>query len=66
MPLPRLRVCAWGPAAAPSAHHPALILHGYLEQAAAWDEVATLLERRVLAHDHRGPGLSEHVGRGGW
>lgn len=45
---------------------PLLILHGYLEQAAAWDEVAArLLARRVVMPDHRGHGLSAHVGPGG-
>jgi pimeloyl-ACP methyl ester carboxylesterase len=58
----RLRLCSWGPPAG----RPTLILHGYLEQAAAWDEVACALDRRVVAPDHRGHGLSEHVGAGGW
>jgi pimeloyl-ACP methyl ester carboxylesterase len=44
-----------------------VILHGYLEQAAAWDEVAALLPgRRVIVPDHRGHGLSDHVGAGGF
>ncbi len=58
----RLRVCSWG-----DKHpRPTLILHGYLEQAAAWDAVATALPGQILAPDHRGHGLSEHVGNGGF
>ncbi|TNE91275.1 MAG: alpha/beta hydrolase [Deltaproteobacteria bacterium] len=57
----RLRVCEWGDGP------PLLILHGFLEQGAAWSEVARHLPgRRVLAPDHRGHGLSAHVGPGGW
>lgn len=59
----RLRLCSWGP----QDGRPLLILHGYLEQGAAWDAVATRLpDRRVVAPDHRGHGLSEHVGAGGF
>lgn len=60
-----LRLCAWG---APSEDRlPILILHGYLEQGAAWDAVARALgPRHVVAPDHRGHGLSEHVGAGGF
>jgi pimeloyl-ACP methyl ester carboxylesterase len=61
----RLRTCAWGP----DEGRPVLVLHGYLEQAAAWDDVGERLAargRRVVAPDHRGHGLSEHVGRGGF
>lgn len=77
----RLRICDWDAtdatprpldatgastvSAAPDAP-PVLILHGFLEQGAAWDAVARRLGRRVLAPDHRGHGLSEHVGPGGW
>jgi pimeloyl-ACP methyl ester carboxylesterase len=43
-----------------------LVLHGWLEQGAAWDAVAQRLGREVWAPDQRGHGLSEHVGRGGW
>lgn len=64
LPTPRglrIRVCEWGEG------EPLLILHGYLEQGAAWSEVARHLPgRRVIAPDHRGHGLSEHVGAGGW
>jgi pimeloyl-ACP methyl ester carboxylesterase len=58
-----LEVCEWG-----QRHEglPLVILHGYLEQAAAWGRVAPLLGRRVLAPDHRGHGRSEHVGVGGF
>lgn len=57
----RIRVSEWG------AGTPVLILHGYLEQGAAWSEVAAHLpDFRVIAPDHRGHGLSEHVGAGGW
>jgi len=46
---------------------PVVVLHGYLEQSAAWDRVARALQpRRVLAPDHRGHGLSEHLGAGGF
>jgi pimeloyl-ACP methyl ester carboxylesterase len=42
-----------------------LILHGFLEQSAAWDRVARALpERRVVVPDHRGHGLSDHIGPG--
>ena len=51
--------------AAPDAP-PVLVLHGFLEQGAAWAAVARRLGRRVLAPDHRGHGLSDHVGAGGW
>lgn len=57
----RLRVCEWGDGP------PVLVLHGYLEQGAAWSEVAAHLpNHRVIAPDHRGHGLSEHIGAGGW
>ena len=62
----RLRVCAWGPARG----RPVVILHGFLEQGAAWDGVAgplaARLGRPVYAPDHRGHGLSGHVGAGGF
>ena len=57
----RLRLCEWG-----AGEHTTVILHGFLEQGAAWDAVARQLSGRVLAPDHRGHGLSEHVGRGGF
>jgi pimeloyl-ACP methyl ester carboxylesterase len=57
----RIRVCEWGGGT------PLLILHGFLEQGAAWQTVAEHLPgRRVFAPDHRGHGLSAHVGPGGW
>lgn len=43
-----------------------IILHGYLEQGAAWDKIASRVGSRVLAPDHRGHGRSEHVGPGGF
>jgi pimeloyl-ACP methyl ester carboxylesterase len=62
----RLAACAWGPAGG----LPVLILHGFLDQGAAWREVAVrlseALDRPVVAPDHRGHGLSDHVGPGGW
>lgn len=46
---------------------PVVVLHGFLEQSAAWDDVAVrLAPRRVIAPDHRGHGRSEHVGPGGF
>jgi pimeloyl-ACP methyl ester carboxylesterase len=67
----RLRVCAWdgptNPASAPGGDRaPVVVLHGFLEQGAAWDRVATRLGRRVVAPDQRGHGRSDHVGAGGW
>ncbi len=41
-----------------------VILHGFLEQALAWERVASRLERPVLALDQRGHGQSDHVGSG--
>lgn len=58
----RLRVCDWGDENVT----PTLILHGYLEQAAAWDAVASQLPGHIVAPDHRGHGLSDHVGKGGF
>lgn len=43
-----------------------VLLHGFLEQSAAWDPVARSLGRRVVAPDQRGHGRSGHVGDGGW
>lgn len=46
---------------------PVVVLHGYLEQSAAWDAVADALQPRwVVAPDFRGHGLSDHVGPGGF
>lgn len=61
----RLRVSAWG---TPTADTPTIVvLHGFLEQSAAWDAVAKrLAPRHVVAPDHRGHGLSDHVGEGGF
>ena len=57
-----LRVCSWGPPSDP----PLVILHGFLEQGAAWDQVARRLSRRVHAPDQRGHGRSGHIGSGGF
>ena len=58
-----LRICEWGPPEA----RPLLVLHGFLEQGAAWRDVAlSLPHRRIIAPDARGHGLTEHVGTGGW
>ncbi len=57
----RLRVCTWGPGTG----RPLLVLHGFLEQGAAWHRFAELHGGRVVAPDHRGHGLSAHVGPGG-
>lgn len=45
---------------------PLVILHGFLEQGAAWQWVAAHLNRTVHAPDHRGHGLSGHLGPGGF
>ena len=59
----RLRICEWGPEDGPIV----LILHGFLEQGAAWEAVAAHLpDHRVIAPDHRGHGLSGHVPAGGF
>jgi len=44
-----------------------VILHGFLEQGAAWERVAEQLPGRyIIAPDQRGHGLSEHIGAGGF
>jgi pimeloyl-ACP methyl ester carboxylesterase len=58
----RLVCCEWPG----SGERPLVVLHGYLEQGAAWDRVAKALGRWVLAPDQRGHGRSDHVGAGGW
>lgn len=45
---------------------PLVVLHGFLEQALAWREVAQRLDRPVWALDHRGHGRSDAVGAGGF
>lgn len=45
---------------------PLVILHGFLEQGAAWASVASRLPCPVYAPDQRGHGRSEHVGTGGF
>jgi len=60
----RLRLCEWG---TPGGDPPVVILHGYLEQGAAWRRVAEHLpDRYIVAPDQRGHGLSDHVGAGGF
>jgi pimeloyl-ACP methyl ester carboxylesterase len=58
----QLRVCEWGPTQGRST----VVLHGFLEQSAAWNAVARGLSGRVVAPDHRGHGRSAHVGTGGF
>jgi len=53
----RFRLCEWGPAGGPLV----LMLHGWLDQGAAFDAVATQLANKgawVVAPDHRGHGHS--------
>lgn len=52
-----LRLCEWGPVSG----RPLLFLHGFLDQAFAWSPVLSPLNRRVIAPDHRGHGLSGHL-----
>ena len=57
-----LQICEWG--AGPTI----LLLHGFLDQGAAWQPVAQLLSEagyRVVAPDARGHGRSGHVSHGG-
>ncbi|MGK7875070.1 MAG: hybrid fatty acyl-AMP ligase/type I polyketide synthase [Xenococcaceae cyanobacterium] len=59
-----LCLCTWGPEDGPLV----FLVHGILEQGAAWLEVAVLLAEkgyRVVAPDLRGHGCSAHVGWGG-
>jgi pimeloyl-ACP methyl ester carboxylesterase len=57
----RIRVREHGPQDGPIV----VVLHGYLEQAAAWDAVAARLAGwRVVAPDHRGHGRSAHIAPG--
>jgi acyl transferase domain-containing protein/pimeloyl-ACP methyl ester carboxylesterase/aryl carrier-like protein len=60
----RLCLCHWGNEGDPLI----LLLHGILEQGAAWMEVAPIMAEQgfhVVAPDLRGHGHSDHVGRGG-
>src|SRR5690606_17511160 len=59
-----LQVCEWGRST--PGRLPVLVLHGFLEQGAAWDGVAERLGGRVVAPDLRGHGRSDHVGPGGF
>jgi pimeloyl-ACP methyl ester carboxylesterase len=60
-----LTVCRWtGPGA--EQRPPTVVLHGFLEQGAAWERVARNLGGDVHAPDHRGHGRSAHVGHGGF
>lgn len=58
-----LAVASWQPSAGGT---PLVVLHGFLEQGAAWAHVASRLDRPVYAPDQRGHGRSEHVGVGGF
>lgn len=58
----RFCLCEWGN---PN-HTPLLILHGWLDQAAGWNDVANILTQSnfyVLALDQRGHGRSDHISR---
>ena len=60
----RLCLCGWGAQDAPLV----VLLHGILDQGAAWEQVAVRLVRagfRVIAPDMRGHGRSSPVGAGG-
>lgn len=57
-----LHVCGWGA----EAGRLTVILHGFLDQALAWTQIAHGLARRVEAPDHRGHGASGHVPEGGF
>ncbi len=59
-----LVVCRWGERR--PGQRPLVVLHGFLEQGAAWQDVALHLGREVHAPDQRGFGRSGHVGEGGW
>ncbi len=63
-----LRISEWSPSlgVAEEPRPPVVVLHGFLEQGAAWEAVATQLGRRVVAPDQRGHGRSGHVGSGGF
>ncbi len=62
-----LCLCRWDAGTAGDGP-PVLLLHGFLEQGAAWHEVAgrlaAALRRPVVAPDHRGHGRSGHIGTG--
>ena len=56
-------ICEWGPADGPMV----LCLHGLLDQATVWEDVALHLARqgyRVVAPDLRGHGRSQHIAPG--
>jgi pimeloyl-ACP methyl ester carboxylesterase len=52
-----LQLCCFGP----DTGRPLLVLHGFLEQGAAWEAFAAALGTRVVAPDHRGHGRSDHA-----
>jgi pimeloyl-ACP methyl ester carboxylesterase len=61
-----LCLCQWTPTT-PIDALPVVILHGFLEQGAAWHAVAQKLAdagRTVVAPDHRGHGRSAHIAAG--
>lgn len=53
----RLAGLAWGRG------EPTLALHGWLDNAATWTELAPLMSGRVMSLDLRGHGHSDHTGR---
>ena len=56
----KFRICGWGPEEGPIV----LILHGWLDQGAAWNRVACRLASngmRVIAPDQRGHGCTDHT-----
>ena len=60
----RYHVRAWGPAAAP----PVVFVHGWMDASASFQFVVDALthERRILAPDWRGEGLTEWAEHGGY
>lgn len=60
-----LTIREWG---IPNENHPSiLLLHGFLEQSAAWDAVCKAMQpRHIVVPDHRGHGRSDHIGPGGF
>jgi pimeloyl-ACP methyl ester carboxylesterase len=43
---------------------PTVLLHGFLDHAGSWRQTAEGLSGWIVAPDHRGHGLSQHVGEG--
>jgi len=59
----RLHVRSWGEEHGGT---PLVISHGFLEQCAAWDGIASALRRWVITYDQRGHGHSDHIGTEGF